>query len=197
MTIIISIDGNIGAGKTTLINQLKERFNSSKNIVFADEPVSEWEKLGLLQLFYSDKVKYSFLFQMGAFITRFKILKQLLDTKPKVIITERSLISDLNIFAQMLTDQAFMNETEFHIYKQFYSEFQPMCNTDYFIYVSTPVETCIERIKRRNRTGEENIPVDYLELCDHYHRKMVEKYQDKVIYVDQIENIYEFINKFE
>ena len=72
---IFSIEGNIGSGKSTLFEELKNVYSCIPNIVFLEEPVSEWEKIKnkqgepMLQLFYRDPKKYSFSFQMMAFIS--------------------------------------------------------------------------------------------------------------------------------
>jgi len=80
--IIISIEGNIGSGKSTLLEELIKiyKVTPSKKIVFLKEPVDEWEKikdengLTMLTKFYSDQEKYSFPFQMMAYISRLELL---------------------------------------------------------------------------------------------------------------------------
>ena len=78
--VIWSIEGNIGSGKSTLIKMLKEK-NDKKNIVFIPEPVNEWDKIKddsnitVLQRFYENKDKWSFSFQMMAYISRLAQLK--------------------------------------------------------------------------------------------------------------------------
>jgi len=66
---IISIEGNIGSGKSTLLSNLKLRYKGHQDIVFVDEPVSEWETIvdpsdgeNMIQKFYKDQEKYSFPF---------------------------------------------------------------------------------------------------------------------------------------
>ena len=77
---IVSIEGNIGSGKTTLLKKLKEKYVNNPNIIFLKEPVDEWEQIKdkdgqtMLQKFYADQQKYSFAFQMMAYISRLKIL---------------------------------------------------------------------------------------------------------------------------
>ena len=100
--IVISVDGNIGSGKSTLVKYLKSKY---KNLYFLDEPVDEWVRIiddndeNILHKFYNDKSRYSYLFQNFAFITRANILlnninnlKNLLGKK--IIITERSVETD-------------------------------------------------------------------------------------------------------
>ena len=79
--IIVSIEGNIGSGKSTLLDNLRETYKNDANIVFLKEPVDEWEKIKdengitILEKFYSDQIKYSFSFQMMAYVSRLKVLR--------------------------------------------------------------------------------------------------------------------------
>ena len=78
---IISIEGNIGSGKSTLLKKIKDIYSTTTNIVFLREPVEEWEAIKdkngetMLQKFYANQEKYSFSFQMMAYISRLKILR--------------------------------------------------------------------------------------------------------------------------
>ena len=81
---IISIEGNIGSGKSTVINSLKQLYSISNKIpkiYFLEEPVSEWETFkdcngkNIIEKFYADQKKYSFSFQMMAYISRLSMLK--------------------------------------------------------------------------------------------------------------------------
>ena len=71
---IISIEGNIGSGKSTLLENLKEKYKDDNKMVFLDEPVKLWNNIKdkngmtMLEKFYSDQDKYSFSFQMMAYI---------------------------------------------------------------------------------------------------------------------------------
>ena len=78
---IISIEGNIGSGKSTLLENLKKHYATNENVIFLREPVDDWEKIKdkqgntMLKKFYDDQEKYSFSFQMMAYISRLKILR--------------------------------------------------------------------------------------------------------------------------
>jgi hypothetical protein len=96
--IVISLDGNIGAGKSTLLEAVRSALPDVEVVV---EPVAEWETLktddgkSLLQHFYEDKQRWSYTFQNCAILTRLTaIRKSIRETKKKVIITERSLLTD-------------------------------------------------------------------------------------------------------
>jgi len=111
MSQIISIEGNIGSGKSTILNSLKEYFKSNQKIVFLQEPVAEWNEIRdknnitILSKFYENQKKYSFAFQMMAYISRLSLLKDTIAKYPdSIIITERCLNTDRHVFAKMLYD---------------------------------------------------------------------------------------------
>lgn len=185
---IISIEGNIGSGKSTFLKNLQEHYSkeSNDNIIFVDEPVDEWndicdnENETILSKFYKDSEKYSFPFQMMAFITRYNKLKkameyakQIIDKNP-IIITERSLYTDKYVFAKMLYDDNKMEEINFQIYNKWFEEFASEFPITKIIYIKTNPEICFERIKKRSRNGESNIPLIYLENCHNYHNIMIQ-----------------------
>ena len=102
---LISIEGNIGTGKTTLMRYIKKLYNDNCKVVFIEEPVDLWLQLkssdgeNILEKFYKDKTRWSYSFQMHAFITRAQeIMKQ---DQNKVIIIERSVLTDRNVFAKL------------------------------------------------------------------------------------------------
>lgn len=181
MSIVISIDGNIGSGKSTIVQKLKDEFEYENTIIFLEEPVSEWIKIkddkhNIIEKFYEDPIKYSFPFQMMALISRFKILNDTIKKHPNgIIITERSLYTDKHIFAKMLYDTNKMNPFEYQIYNKWFEEFIKKLPDHQFIYLHTKPETCIKRIKQRGREGEDKIDIEYLTSCNNYHDDMFAK----------------------
>lgn len=190
---ILSIDGNIGSGKSTLYASLQELYKDNESIIFVPEPVSQWEKIKnasgktMLQLFYADQEKYAFAFQMMAYISRLSILKKIVeDNKDKniIIITERTLYTDRYIFAKMLFDQGKIEDVEYQIYLTWFNEFANDFPLDNVVYVKTDPEKCYERIHKRAREGEEIIPLAYLENCHKYHEEFLDR--DKGIKANQL-----------
>ena len=115
----------------------------------------------VIEHFYKDQTKYGYMFQSFAFITRFKLLLEGINNpKYKIIITERSVESDMFLFAKMLYERGTMNELEWKVYNTWYNFFN--INMNHFIYVRTNVDNCIKRIKIRDRSGEDSIPTKYL-----------------------------------
>jgi deoxyadenosine/deoxycytidine kinase len=187
MSLIISIDGNIGSGKSTLVNNLKKELDELNKYIFLEEPIDEWNKIKndnitILEKFYSDQEKYGFSFQMMAYITRLKNLKDAIKKNPNaIIITERSLYTDKYIFATMLYNNKKINTFEYQIYNKWFNEFLKELPTHKFIFLSTKPENALKRIKERNRSGEENIDINYLKECEYYHNKMYEENIDNVL----------------
>uniref|UniRef100_A0A6C0ITK2 Deoxynucleoside kinase domain-containing protein n=1 Tax=viral metagenome TaxID=1070528 RepID=A0A6C0ITK2_9ZZZZ len=184
---IISIDGNIGSGKTTLMHNLREKYADNYKIVFLKEPVDEWEKIvdkdgvTMLQKFYSNQEKYSFSFQMMAYISRLKILRDAVKRIQEqgilkaIIFTERSLYTDKYIFAKMLFDQGKIEDVCYSIYRNWFDEFAKDYPISGSVYVNTDPSICYERIHKRERQGEEVIPLSYLVDCHNYHTEFIEK----------------------
>jgi len=180
---IVSIEGNIGSGKSTLLANLYTYYASNTNVLFLKEPVDEWAKITdehgvtILEKFYADQTTYSFPFQMMAYISRLKILRDLLKTvnplNNTVIITERSLYTDKMVFAKMLYDSKKMEHINYQIYLNWFDTFSEEFPVHKVIYVKTSPEKCYTRIETRSREGESNIPLDYLIQCDVYHNNML------------------------
>ena len=172
--IIISLDGNIGSGKSTFINILKKE---RPNYHILDEPVANWEKTkdndgsNLLEKFYSNQERWSYTFQNYAYITRLQSLKNAIDDGHKIIISERSIFTDKNIFASLLYDDNKMSDIEWKIYNSWFDHFK--INMDGFIYINTQPKICNERILKRSRTGENNIPIDYLNKLHDKHQSVL------------------------
>jgi deoxyadenosine/deoxycytidine kinase len=189
--IIYTIDGNIGSGKSTLLEKLKEYYKNDKNIIFAQEPVDEWQSIkdangtSMLEKFYQDQKTYSFPFQMMAYISRLHILKTIVRENPgAVIVTERSLYTDKMVFAKMLFDTGLIEDVNYQVYLKWFDSFAEEYSISGIIYVNADPKICYERIKRRSRTGESDIPLDYLVKCDKYHNDMIEEFKSKITIVE-------------
>ena len=169
--VVISVDGNIGSGKSTLIKLLREEYG--EQIYFAAEPVDAWSKMtdeegnNLLHNFYTDKKRWSYSFQNIAYITRAKELQKALQSGKPIVITERSVMTDRNVFAKMLFTDNFMNKMEMAMYDAWFGLFNTRIN--YTFYLQTTVDNCVARIKKRGRDGEDDIERGYLEALEKAH----------------------------
>lgn len=199
MASIVSIEGNIGSGKSTLIEHLKNNYEK-ENIIYLEEPVKEWTNIkdkdgtNILVKFYEDQKKYSFAFQMMAYISRLDLLRRTIKENPgAIIITERSLYTDKYVFAKMLYDNNKIEEIEYNIYNKWFSSMVDLAPLDKVIYMKTSADTSFNRILKRSRDGENNIKKDYIEKCNDYHNEMYKKLNDNIkkIIIDCTNNIEE------
>ena len=197
---IVSIEGNIGSGKSTLLENLRTYYAENESVIFLKEPVDEWEKIKdengitILEKFYSDQNKYSFPFQMMAYISRLKFLRDALKTikhqnitnKNVIIITERSLYTDKMVFAKMLFDSGKIEYINYQIYLSWFNTFSEEFPVHKVVYVKTTPEMCYSRILKRSREGETNIPIEYLSSCSLYHENMLDKNTTECYCMDQL-----------
>lgn len=190
---IISIEGNIGSGKTTLLANIKKTLGTNKNVVFLKEPVDTWETIKdaqgqtMLQKFYADQEKYSFPFQMMAYITRLTLLRTAIRENPNaIIITERSLYTDKMVFAKMLHDNGKIEDVNYAIYLRWFDAFVEECPVEQIVYVKANPEICHGRIAKRCRAGEAGIPLGYLEECHKYHEAMLDLESEDCVCRDQL-----------
>jgi deoxyadenosine/deoxycytidine kinase len=166
MTTLISIGGNIGSGKSTLIQSLTETAGIShsvqKNWTILSEPIERWGPW--LKLFYDDMVKHAFGFQMKV-MYEYMFVKAL--SKKKNVITERSPMDSVFVFGNHLQEKGVLQDHEYNLLKQFYQEIG--WRPHIYIYISSDPEVCYNRIAERKRQCESDISLDYLiELNRHY-----------------------------
>jgi deoxyadenosine/deoxycytidine kinase len=181
--IIISLDGNIGAGKSTLLAEIRNKLH---DVHIVDEPVGQWTALknaegkNLLELFYEDKKRWAYTFQNCAILTRLKNIQDAVENLdstmkgPQVIITERSVLTDKHVFAEMLRDAGDIDPLEWELYESWFNIFGKKYPVRGIVYVSTSASTSKDRIQIRNRQGEDRIGIDYLDALDNQHKKWVE-----------------------
>ena len=168
---MILLEGNIGAGKSTVGRLLK----ASSMFDFIEEPVDQWQggyASNLLDMFYHDMERWSFTFQILAFITRAKTWQEILArTEHSRVVLERSIFTDRHVFATSMHQIGAMSETEWQVYCGLWD----FLSTNYcvepnaIVYLRTPAEECLERIKERDRTEEVGIELDYLKRLEDLH----------------------------
>lgn len=186
---ICTIQGNIAVGKSTLVSQLKTRLeNRGKRVCYLQEPVSIWDTITdengkpILALYYEDQHAYAFAFQMMAYISRLSIVRKALDEDYDLIIAERSLATDKNIFAKMLFDEGKIKHVEHEIYQKWCDEFQMGFPKERIVYLRSSPEVAHHRVNVRGREGE-SIPLEYLQNCHKYHEDWLAE-ADGVLTID-------------
>ena len=108
----------------------------------------------------------------GIMPNRTKIVRDTISenkNKNIIIITERSLYTDKLVFAKMLFDQNKIEDVNYKIYLNWFDEFAKEVEPSCIVYFQASTEVCMNRIKQRNRPGEQDIQYDYLERCNNYH----------------------------
>lgn len=200
--IIISVEGNIGSGKSTLISYLKEYYKNNDSVLFLKEPVDEWvtikdaNGITILQKFYQDQEKYAFSFQMMAYISRLALLKKSINDNPntKVFITERCLYTDKYVFAKMLYENNKIEDVNYAIYQNWFNTFAEEYPISCLIYIHATPTVCKNRINIRNRIGEDEISLEYLSSCNDYHDQMINHFMkpqvNKILSLNGNEDIY-------
>lgn len=188
MSIIYTIDGNIGVGKSTLLEALKKEI--SNDIIFVEEPVDLWSQvqvngITILEKFYQDSLKYAFPFQMMAYISRLSLLKKVIKENPNsIIVSERSLLTDKNIFAKMLYDDKKIDNYCYQIYNLWFDEFIKDLPEHKHIYLESSAGIAYSRINKRNRNGEQTISIDYIINCNKYHNDFLSMNPNVVLKID-------------
>lgn len=167
---IIYIEGNIGTGKSTFLKQLDESYLKKKyNYDVIYEPVDDWQKIGILEKFYSDPKKYCYLFQSYCLFTRFQLLRKI-ESSLDYIFIERSIFSDKYVFATGCKELGQLDDIEYNIYDTWFNNFLKNHPVDYYhIYLRVDPRVCLERINTRNRGEESGIGLDYLTLLHDKH----------------------------
>lgn len=202
---IFTVEGNIGAGKTTFLKSLENVVFEKEHIVVY-EPVDEWMNAKLhkdgpsiFEMYYTDKQRYGFMFQMYALQTRMMhMAKTVAENPDKVIICERCHLTDFEIFASMLHDQKIINDAEFMVYKSWYYSMidliKPHING--VIYLQVEPDVCVKRIMKRNRQGEQNISFAYIQqLHDQHESWLVGKQNNyKVLVIDGVDSVSKVVN---
>ena len=211
MTQYLFIEANIGGGKSTFTRKLMQgESNDSdynydliprKNTLLLLEPVDEWvntkdsEGKNILEHYYADPKKYSFSFQMNSFISRCEKLQKETEKHIKCnanscagpVIMERSVYSDYHCFARNCFENGSMTEIEYNIYKKWFDWLTKSFSIESsgYIYIRTDPEVCYERVKKRSRSAEGIIPLEYLtDLHNKHEEWLMSLPKDKVLVLD-------------
>ena len=182
--LIVSIEGNIGSGKSTLIHKLQSKLThiGMTPVMYIDEPVRVWNTImdkqgnNIIKKYYEDQEKYAFQFQMMAYITRITELRKAMEkyNGDCIIITERSIETDKEVFAKMLYEKGILDNISYTIYLKWFEELSRGLKVDQLVYLKTEPETSLKRVIKRNRPGEV-ISLEYLKNCHERHERWLQK----------------------
>lgn len=171
----ITIEGNIGAGKTTLANLLSTKLNARLVLEeFADNP--------FLAKFYENPVQYAFSVELFFMAERFKQMKDLLGQQD---LFQTTTVSDYLFTKCLLFAKVNLPDDEFRLFQRLFDMMQPqLIQQDILIYLHAPVNKLQENIKKRNRTYELNIKDDYLFKIQETYTGYIKQHQMKTLFVD-------------
>lgn len=164
------VEGNIGAGKSTFLRMAESYLNAQ--LVY--EPHERWQNIGghnLLDHFYKDMSRWTYTFQSYAFISRIQAQEFYAAENDKPLqVIERSIYSDRYCFARNLYEMGRMSDLEWQLYQEWFSWMtNRMKAPDAFIYLRTSPEICYSRLKKRNRSEELSVDLDYLKILHDRH----------------------------
>jgi deoxyadenosine/deoxycytidine kinase len=204
---IIYIDGNISGGKSSLMTNLSNFKYNNHQITIMKEPLGLWDGikdkdgLTLFKKYYSERSRYSYTFQQFVLLSKIDLLrntiKELDKKENNILFVERSFMTDSEIFAKMCYENKFMNDLEYQIYNMWYKFVTDiLCSYEdegiikqHYICLNTKSTICYDRLRKRNRDGEEGISLEYLETLESKHKKLCED-NPKIIVIDNDKNIF-------
>lgn len=171
----ITIEGNIGAGKTTLAHLLSKHFDARIILEeFADNP--------FLPKFYENPTQYAFPLELFFMAERYKQLKDLLHTKDMF---QSVTISDYLFTKCLLFAKVNLPDEEFRLYQKLYDIMhQQVIQPDLLIYLHAPVSKLQQNIRRRNRIYEQNIADEYLFSIQETYTNYIKQHHIKTLFID-------------
>lgn len=171
----ITIEGNIGAGKTTLSHLLSKHFNARLVLEqFADNP--------FLPKFYENPQQFAFPLELFFMAERFKQLKELIQQKD---LFQNITISDYLFTKCLLFAKINLSEDEFRLYQRLFDiMYQQLVQPEILIYLHAPVNKLQQNIKKRNRPYEQKIPNEYLFSIQETYTHYIKQHNMKTLFVD-------------
>lgn len=153
-TNFMAIEGNIGAGKTTLASMISEEFNAKLVLErFADNP--------FLPKFYEDPGRYAFSLEMSFLAERYQ---QFIDDTTQFDLFKNFMVSDYDIFKSLIFAKVTLQEEEYQLYRKLFNfMYKEVKKPGVYIYLYQSTERLLENIRKRGRDYEQQIQPDYLE----------------------------------
>lgn len=184
-----TIDGLIGAGKSTLIDKLKDNLLVINNIhiVYLPENIEYWIKFAdpiknknIIELFYEDKKRYAFEFQLIILLSMVEMFESIMNcNKHLIIISERSVETSVKVFQKILYETGYISNIQYNILHNLYIQLKTKINCiNGIIYLDTPIDICMTRINTRKRTGESNIYMSYMITLQYEYLNYIKNYKN-------------------
>lgn len=190
----IVIEGNIGAGKTTLAVKISEDFNAKLVLEgFADNP--------FLPKFYEDQNRYAFPLEMSFLADRYQ---QLSDDLTQLDLFKKFTIADYFIFKSLIFARVTLGEDEYRLYhKIFEIMYKEIPKPDLYVYLYQNTEQLLANIKKRGRSYEQEIPSEYLDKINKGYLEYLKQQKDLNVLIidvsdkDFVENQQDYISILE
>jgi 2-amino-4-hydroxy-6-hydroxymethyldihydropteridine diphosphokinase len=165
----IAIEGNIGAGKTSLTHMMSHDFNAKKILErFADNP--------FLPKFYEDATRYAFTLEMSFLADRYQ---QISDDLSQLDLFKDFIISDYDVFKSLIFSKITLSEDEFMLYRKlFYQVYKDIARPDLYIYLYQNTERLQENIRLRGREYEQTIKPSYLDKINSGYLEFIQKHPE-------------------
>ena len=181
----IAIEGNIGAGKTTLATKIAEDCNAKTVFErFADNP--------FLPKFYKDQSRYAFPLEMSFLADRYQ---QLSDDLAQFDLFKDFVVADYHIFKSIIFAKVTLQEDEFRLYKTMFDiMYKEMPKPDLYVYLYQNTERLLANIKKRGRTYEQEIPAEYLEKINRGYLDYIKSQADLNVLIIDISDL-DFVKK--
>jgi deoxyguanosine kinase len=183
----IAIEGNIGAGKTTLVTKIAEDFNAKTVFEgFADNP--------FLPKFYKDQNRYAFPLEMSFLADRYK---QLSDDLSQFDLFKDFVVADYHIFKSLIFAKVTLQEDEFRLYKTMFDIiYKEMQKPDLYVYLYQNTDRLLQNIKKRGRIYEQDIEAAYLEKINHGYLDYIKSQTNLNVLVIDVSD-FDFVKKQE
>ncbi len=172
----IAIEGNIGAGKTSLVNKMAEDFSGRLILEqFSDNP--------FLPKFYEDPKKYAFPLEMSFLAERFQ---QLSDQLPHADLFSSFTISDYFVLKSLIFAQVNLEQDEYELYKRvFHLIYRQIPKPDLLVYLHRPTEVLLQNIQQRGRHYEHDIEERYLnEIQESYFNYLKQEKELRILILE-------------
>ena len=187
----IAIAGNMGAGKSSLVEFLCKHFKVKP--FFEPNATNPY-----LDDFYKDMKAYAFHSQMYFLSQKFKMHQELAHSK-EAVVQDRTIFEDAEIFATNLYKQGLIAERYFKVYKAFYQSIvRSIRPPDLLIYLKCSLPTIKKRVGQRGRAMEKKIPDEYLKQLNDMYNNWIKRYKLSPVMVyptDRLDYLTDFIHK--
>ena len=183
----IAFEGNIGAGKTTLVQKIAEDFNAKTVLErFADNP--------FLPKFYKDQNRYAFPLEMSFLADRYQ---QLSDDLAQFDLFKDFVIADYHIFKSLIFAKITLAEDEYRLYRNLFDIiYKEMPKPDLYVYLYQNTTRLLQNIKKRGRSYEQNISAEYLDKINNGYLEYIKSQTDlNVLIIDVSDR--DFVRKHE